>query len=108
MKQFSDKGGTYKLGESMTENWELLDEAKQDTYFFHLSSFPSGYVILEPIGVPTIEILINAALLCKKGTKYRHLKDIKVDYCLCNNVTKSDKVGEVIFISNRKVKHLKI
>jgi len=108
MKKFSDKDGIYKLGESMTENWKLLDEAKQDAYFFHLSSFPSGYVILETkTPTPTLEILRKAALLCKNGTKYRYLKDIKVDYCLCNNVTKSDKVGEVIFISNRKVKQLK-
>ena len=108
MKKFSDKDGIYKLGESMTENWELLDISDPDNYFFHLTSFPSGYVIWEPTGIPTIESLMKAALLCKKGTKYRNLKDIKVDYCLCNNVTKSDKVGEVIFISNRKVKQVKL
>jgi predicted ribosome quality control (RQC) complex YloA/Tae2 family protein len=106
MKQFSDKDGIYKLGESALENWELIDKAKHNNYFFHLSSFPSGYVILET-KTPTLEILMKAALLCKNGTKYRYLKDIKVDYCLCNNVIKSDKLGEVIFISNRKVKQLK-
>lgn len=106
MKIIRESDGIYKIGTSATENWVLLEKALDTHYFFHLSSFPSGYVILEPLGEPTMDTLIRAAVLCKQGTKYRNLRNIKVDYCLCSNITKGTKMGEAIFKSNRKVKSL--
>jgi 23S rRNA C2498 (ribose-2'-O)-methylase RlmM len=50
----------------------------------------------------------TAAELCKKGTKYRTLKNVKIDWCRCDNLEKTDKVGEVIFKSNRKVQQITI
>jgi len=53
----------------------------------------------------------TAAQLCKNGTKYRTLKNVKVDWCRCDNLEKTDKtdkVGEVIFKSNRKVQQVTI
>lgn len=109
MKIYSDNYGIYKLGENKRENWELLDEAKEDDYFFHLSSFSSGYLILELINKDLeLETIKKAALICKNGTKYRYINDIKIDYCLCGNVSKTENVGEVTFISNRKVKQVKL
>ena len=47
MKVFTKDGYVMRLGKTAKENWELLDSSRSHHYFFHLSSFPSGYVILE-------------------------------------------------------------
>ena len=109
MKNFQHNNFICNLGENAKENWLLLDQSKPNHYFFHLSSFPSGYVILEiEDGQLTNDMIITSAQLCKLNTKYRNFKDIRVDYCLCSNVSKGVVMGEAIFDSNRKVKQVKI
>jgi predicted ribosome quality control (RQC) complex YloA/Tae2 family protein len=109
MKKFVYENFVCKLGETAKENWELLEKAENHYLFFHLSSFPSGYVILEyKDSEPTPFMIQTAAQLCKNGTKYRTLTNIKVDWCRCDNLEKTDKVGEIIFKSNRKVKQITI
>lgn len=108
MKIFQINNITCKLGQSATENWSLLEQAKPEYIFFHLSSFPSGYVILECIEEPDETILTEAAIICKNGTKYRNLKNIKVDYCRCDNLNKGNVVGEVKFRSLRKVRNIQL
>lgn len=108
MKIFNINNTICKLGQSAPENWTLLDEAKPEYLFFHLSSFPSGYVIMECDEVPDESVLIEAAIICKNGTKYRNLKNIKVDYCRCDNLSKGDVVGEVKFKSLRKLKIIQV
>ena len=99
----------YKLGETAKENWKLLDDSNDFDVFFHLASYPSGYVILEyRDGLPTQKEIIEGANLCKVHTKYRNLKNLKVDFCFCSNVAKGDTVGQAVFISNRKVKQVTI
>lgn len=96
-----------KLGENAKENWELLDNSSENNIFLHLSSFPSGYVIIDA-NHPTIDMIYIAALLCKNNTKYRNILNIKVDYCRCSNVIKGDIMGDVIFKSKRQVKQIKL
>ena len=98
---------TCKLGQTAIENWELFDAALPNHYFFHLSSYPSGYLILETSD-PSDDVLIECALLCKNGTKYKNLKNVNVDYCMCSNLKKGLSVGEVEFIRPRQVKKVKI
>ena len=107
MKKHSFEGYTIIQGTNAKENWRILSGAKPSHYFFHLSSFPSGYVILECSKEPPLHVLLHCAQICKDGTKYKNLKNLKVDYCKCNNVVKGDKLGEVIFKSNRRVKIIK-
>lgn len=96
---------TIKVGTNAKENWELLESASSHHYFFHLSSFPSGYVILEHDFEEIPEsVIVACAKICKAGTKYRNLKNLKVDYCQCSNVMKGDVVGEAVFKSNRRLK----
>lgn len=98
-----------KRGENALENWALLSAAGNKDIFFHLSSFPSGYVILEPGGEKADDATLEAAAqLCKNGTKYHSLSNVKVDYCLCNNVVRGEKPGEAVFKSRRKVKQLRV
>jgi predicted ribosome quality control (RQC) complex YloA/Tae2 family protein len=97
-----------KIGNNAIENWYLLENSKENYIFFHLSSFPSCYVILETEKEVDEKKIIEAATLCKNNTKYKNLNNIKIDYCLCSNLIKGDKVGEVIYKSNRKVNQIKI
>jgi predicted ribosome quality control (RQC) complex YloA/Tae2 family protein len=108
MKTFKFKGYICHLGQTAKENWLLLDEAEDCDLFFHLTSFPSGYVVLKYEKEYTPEMLITSAGICKEGTKYRKLKDLKVDYCHCDNLKKGEKPGVVYFKSIRKVKQLKL
>lgn len=108
MKTFIVKNKTCKLGENAVDNWKLFSKAGNKDIFFHLTSFSSGYVILECDGFVDKDMIKASAEICKAGTKYRNLKDIKVDYCFCCNVIKGEIIGEVIFKSRRKVKHITV
>lgn len=110
MKQLTIQGIKCKIGSNAIENWEILDKSKETYLFFHLTSFPSCYVIYETENKDDIslEIITECALLCKNNTKYKNLKNIKIDYTYCNNILKCDKIGEIIYKSNKKVKTIKI
>ena len=97
-----------KIGCNAKENWQLLESSKDNDLFFHLSSFPSCYVILETDNIEDEETIKQAAFQCKNNTKYKNLKNIKVDYCFISNLEKGDIVGEVLFKSNKKVKKIVI
>lgn len=103
MKTHTFEGYTILQGTSAKENWELLSSSKPEHYFFHLSSFPSGYIILQCDGKPRTPIIQHCAKLCQEGTKYRNLQKLKIDFCPCSNVIKGDKVGEAVYKSNRRV-----
>ena len=99
---------SYRIGKNAKENWALFEDSEPSDFLFHLSSFPSGYLILkcdENI-TPDVYVLNIASIVCKVNTKYRYLKNIKVDYTRCKNVQKGDFVGEIIYKSNRKVKQI--
>ena len=110
MKQLSIDNITYRIGTNAKENWNLLEKSKPTDILFHLSSFPSCYVILEndTKDFPSMYIIEQVALNCKLNTKYKNLKNIKVDYTLCDNVEKGEFVGELIYKSNRKVLSIKV
>jgi predicted ribosome quality control (RQC) complex YloA/Tae2 family protein len=97
---------SYKIGQNAKENWELLDLSNDYTWF-HLKSFPSCHVIIEKEEPDNNEIL-EGAKLCLENTKYRNLKNIKVNYTKIKNIVKADKVGAVTFKSNRKVNTIMI
>lgn len=99
---------SFRIGKNKKENWRLLDESSPTDIFFHLRSFPSGYVILVLDGKPDAEQIREGGELCKNNTKYRHMKNVYVDYTPCSNVVKGERVGEVMYISNRKVNKIMI
>lgn len=51
------------IGSNANENWNILELSKPEYVFFHLSSFPSCYLILESEGFPVNETINEAALL---------------------------------------------
>jgi len=108
MKTFIFDNFVCKLGQNANENWSLLDNAREHYIFLHLTSFPSGYVIIEYEKEHTFFMIYTAAQICKDNSKYKYLNDLKVDWCRCDNLQKSDKIGEVYFKSNRLVKQIKV
>ena len=105
MKQFIIQNYYLKLGQNAQENWLLLDNSKNYHIFMHLTCFPSPYLIIEfnqEKEPPDTELMKEIGLLLKNNTKYKKMT-LKVDYCKCDNLEKTEKVGEVIFKSNRKV-----
>ena len=102
-----EQGNLIKIGENAKENWALIDASEPEWWWFHLKSFPSSHVVLET-SEPTNEELIAAATWCKDTTKYRNLKNLKVSYCQIKNIKKEEKPGSVTFLSNRKVKEIKL
>ena len=74
---------SFVLGENSKENWEILDNysiINNNYIWFHLNSFPSGYVIMLSDNIVNQDLLNYGALLCKENTKYRNLKNIKICY----------------------------
>ena len=108
MKTFIFDNFVCRLGQSAKENWSLLDNAREHHIFLHLRSFPSGYVIIEYEKDHTSFMIYTAAEICKDNSKYKSLRDVKVDWCKCGNLEKTDKIGEVYFKSNRLVKQIKV
>lgn len=105
MKEFVIQDYKLFIGEDKVDNWKILDNAQNYHLFFHLSSFSSPYGILEI--PPKIKISKNIKNICKnyiiQNTKHKNNKNIKIDCCLVQNLKKGDKIGEVIYLSNRKV-----
>jgi predicted ribosome quality control (RQC) complex YloA/Tae2 family protein len=107
MKTIYESGVKYNIGENARDNWDMLGIADDSYYFFHLSSFPSCYVIMES-KYPSQSMLRYGAMLCKHATKYRHVKNIKVDYCRCSNLVKGDNTGEVVYVRPRQVNKIHV
>ena len=96
----------FKIGKNSKENWDLLDENQNYTWF-HLASFPSCYVVCCSDDIND-ELISYGAQLCKENTKYRNLKNLKINYTLIGNLKKANTEGAVYFKSNRKVKNILI
>lgn len=88
-----------KIGKSAGNNWDILDQAEPHHWWFHLSCYPSCYVICEDG-----DRVEECARLCKENTKYKNLPNLRVIYTQCSNLRKTMTVGEVEFKSNRRVK----
>ena len=65
---------TVRIGQSAQKNWNLLDTYEPYYYFFHLSSFPSCFVILEYENKIIInnDLIEQCSSLCKNNTKYKN------------------------------------
>jgi len=101
MKTIDFENSKIIIGQNAKENWDLLDN-NENFLWFHLKSFPSCHVIIlnENPNETTIQ---KAAELCKENTKYKSLKNIKINYTPIKNIKKSKEVGSVEFKSNKKV-----
>ena len=72
MKIINYNDVSFVLGENSKENWEILDNysiINNNYIWFHLNSFPSGYVIMLSDNIVNQDLLNYGALLCKENTK---------------------------------------
>lgn len=106
MKSITINDIIYKVGQNAQENWDLLNLNENFTWL-HLKAFPSCHVVIEAEEL-TEEEIYEGAHLCLQNTKYRNLKNIKVNYTSLKNIKRADKIGAVHFISNRKVNTIMI
>ena len=90
----------YKVGEyiclvggSAKENWEILSQSEQKYIFFHLTSFPSCYVILQTEEKVDKSILQECAEICLDNTKQKNMSGVYVDCTPVGNVRKGEKIG---------------
>ena len=107
MREFMIDNTKVILGENAVENWKILDTSEHKFIWVHLKSFPSGHVIIYSNN-PTIDLILQAGCKCRDNTKYKNLRNLKISYTNCGNVKKTDVPGEVTFVSNRKVKNVKL
>ena len=105
MKIFLYEGINIVLGENKYENWELLEKSKPEHFFVHLNSFPSAHIVIQN-DIYHENIVKYAGEICKKYSKYKNLKDIKICYCKYENILKGENIGEIYFKSKRKVKNM--
>ena len=97
---------TYVIGKNSKENWEILDEYSKINFnyvWFHLNSFPSGYVIMLSNNILNKDLINYGASLCKENTKYKNLKDLKICYTTLNKLKKTNKIGEVEILGKPKI-----
>lgn len=83
-----------KIGKNAQDNWNIIDNALGDYYWFHLANLPSCHVILEEIN-PNKDELIVAAQQCKIYSKYKNHNRISVIYTQVKNISKGVTIGSV-------------
>lgn len=108
MKTIQIERFTCHIGENAKDNWNLLDQSDDNDILFHLTSFPSCYVILKDGEKIDEVILEKSAKICLQNTKYRRMKNVYVDYTPVSNAEKGEKIGELFYRSNRKVHKIKV
>jgi predicted ribosome quality control (RQC) complex YloA/Tae2 family protein len=106
MKELLYNESRILIGENAKENWEMIDMSS-DEIWLHLESFPSCHVIIKEES-PSLETIKYAACECKKNTKYKRLRDVKVCYTKSSNLELGSEVGSVKYKSKRQVNRLTV
>ena len=89
------------IGENALDNWNIISISNRNDLWFHIDGLPSSHIILQ---VPkkyinkiiSEQTLLYCSELCKKHSRYKNNKNIKVIYTEIKNITKGNKAGEVI------------
>lgn len=113
-------GYTYYIGENKDENWSILTSSTDsDDIVFHLTTFPSCYVIMKKESTndtdddteecsENIRILYGAELCKEHSGKYSKIPNIKVTYCSRKFVRKGEKTGELVYIRPKKTYTIRV
>jgi len=96
----------FHIGKNKEENFEVIDNGKQDDIWFHAKDISSCHVVCElpeNVDKKDLRYIIKAgALLCKNNTnKLRTLKNVEIIYTQIKNVTKT-KVPGCVSTENTK------
>jgi len=108
----------YKVGKSASENWQLLGEDEEHTWF-HLENGTSPHVIMN-MSLADLEFkcknkmlplakenyLTYGALLCKNNSKERNDPKSSVIYTSICNLKKGKVTGQVTIINENLVQKI--
>lgn len=86
-----------KIGQNSQDNDTIIKESKETDLWFHIANLPSCHVIIEssteyPV---TKQMIVFCANLVKQNTKYKNVKNIKINYTNIKNVIRTDTPGKV-------------
>mgnify|MGYP003993646277 CR=1 FL=1 len=101
--------GTIKIGRNASQNWEIIDSANPEDYWFHITNCSSCHVILscndKDYKLKKNDIKYLAGL-CKQYTnKCKSITNLSINYTKIKNIKKGKYVGSV---SIQKIKTVKI
>ena len=85
----------YRLGRNAKENFDLIDDADPNDWWFHLSDHPSGHCLIDSEIIDK-SMIIFAANLVKEYSKQKNNKNVKIIYTQIKNITKTKTLGQVI------------
>ena len=86
---------TYRLGKNAKENFQLIDDADPEDWWFHLADESSGHCIIDS-SIVDKEMINYASNLVKEHSKLKNNKNVKVIYTQIKNITKTKILGQVI------------
>ena len=101
MKKFTEDDCTIYVGENATENFEVIDIAKQskNALWFHVRDIPSGHVVIipnDPNETPSKKSIKLAAEYTKQQSKLKHVHKLTIQYLNIQHVRKTLKPGMVL------------
>lgn len=101
MKKFINNDILFYLGTSAVENHQLIDEADENDWWFHLNDYPSGHCIVKVEKLDR-EMIIYASQIVKEYSKLKNNKKVEVIYTQIKNIRKTKTLGEVILLLEPK------
>ena len=96
-----EKNVDFYVGDDAKDNFEILDSAKPEDFWFHVQGFSSCHVIANVSKLALDkkqirQIITQGALLCKQNSRYSHMNDLAILYTKVKNVRKTEYVGLVM------------
>lgn len=93
----------YRLGTNAKENHQLIDEADDEDWWFHLESEPSGHCIVERIEIDNSDVIF-ASQIVKDNSSRKNKKSAPIIYTQIKNIKKTKNPGEVKILDLKKLK----
>lgn len=99
---------TFYVGQHKNENFDVIDKGEPDDLWFHANEISSCHVVAiipKDIAHKEMKYIIKAgAILCKKYTnKLKSLSDIEIIYTQIKNIEKTQYLGCVNIINEKKI-----
>jgi predicted ribosome quality control (RQC) complex YloA/Tae2 family protein len=89
----------FRLGKNATENWQLIDDADLEDWWFHVDGLPSGHCIVET-KILTDEMIQYGSKLVIENCKAKLLNKVTIIYIQVKSLKKTKTVGEVMLLDN--------
>lgn len=100
----------YYIGQNASENFQMIDNAKETDIWFHVDGGrPSAHIIAdipEELKLDKKErkyIIKQGAVLCKQESKYNSEKNLPIIYAFIKNIQKTDVIGSVHVIQGTTI-----